>query len=85
LEFIKVDVEEQTAWLYYTAPLLLQMEKEMEDEVYFPNLGNSIRLLLDSLPGAQVKISAAYLKLADAVLKGTLVLNQFYLVFFISP
>jgi len=31
--YSKVEVEEQTAWLCNEEPLLLQMEKEMEDEV----------------------------------------------------
>jgi len=41
---------------------------------YVPNICSFIKLLLHSLRRAQVKISAAYLKLANAVPKGTLVL-----------
>jgi hypothetical protein len=42
----KVDLEDQPVWICNEVPLLLQMEKELEDEVYLPNLGNTIKLLL---------------------------------------
>jgi len=38
----------------------------------------TIELFWHSLPRAQVKISEAYLKLADAVPKGTLIQQQFF-------